>query len=174
MQNAKDTFYMALRGRLAELNPARTMVVRGAVRPGIVVEENELPSAGTSTDAFVLQWTALKVDPHGPMPLAAMSCDIRYATDGAIARTTAGTTAGTTGNGGMDRGRMLGEMDAELVQAIEPRSAMKMNYAETPAAAMATRVFWSDVVFGAVKAVGERLTRTATVLVFAYQEAGEL
>ena len=45
MQNAKDTFYVTLQGRLAALNPARTIVVRGVVRPGTLVDENELPSA---------------------------------------------------------------------------------------------------------------------------------
>ena len=34
MQNAKDTFYVTLRDRLAAVNPARTMVVRGVTRPG--------------------------------------------------------------------------------------------------------------------------------------------
>ena len=42
MQSAKDTFYVTLRDRLAALNPARTVVVRGMVRPGVLVEENEL------------------------------------------------------------------------------------------------------------------------------------
>jgi hypothetical protein len=38
MQNARDTFYVALRDRLAAVNPARTMVVRSVVRPGLLVE----------------------------------------------------------------------------------------------------------------------------------------
>jgi len=45
MQNAKDTFYVMLQSRLAALNPARTIVVRSQVRPGILVDENELPTA---------------------------------------------------------------------------------------------------------------------------------
>jgi hypothetical protein len=39
---------------------------------------------------------------------------------------------------------------------------------------MATNVFWSDAVFGAVVVNDERLERVATVEVFCYQEAGEL
>ncbi len=39
MQNAKDSFYMALRTRLAAINPERTILLRGAVRPGILAEE---------------------------------------------------------------------------------------------------------------------------------------
>ena len=45
MQNAKDSFYMALRTRLTAINPERTILLRGAVRPGILVEEAEAPSA---------------------------------------------------------------------------------------------------------------------------------
>jgi hypothetical protein len=45
MQNARDTFYVRLRDRLAAVNPARTMVLRGVTRPGVLVEENELASA---------------------------------------------------------------------------------------------------------------------------------
>src|SRR5437763_1818729 len=102
MQRARDTFYMTLRERLAGLNPARTVVVRGATRPGVLVEENELASAFEPVDAFRLRWTGLKVDSQGEMPLVAMTCEIRYATDG------------SAGNGGMDRGRLLAGMDAEL------------------------------------------------------------
>ena len=57
MQNAKDTFYVTLRDRLAALNPARTMVVRGVTRPGVLVEENELVSAYEPVDVFCLRWT---------------------------------------------------------------------------------------------------------------------
>jgi hypothetical protein len=168
MQNAKDTFYVTLQSRLAALNPARTIVVRGVVRPGTLVEENELPSAGVSVDAFCLQWTGLQVNSAGPLPLVAMECSIQYATDG------------TPGSGGMDRGRMLAAMDAELAAAIgtEPHAVAKMNYSAAEAGsaptAMGTNVFWADPVFSAATAVGERLERTSTVLVFAYQEAGEL
>jgi hypothetical protein len=168
MQNAKDTFYLTLRGRLAALNPARTTVVRGVVRPGILVEENELPTIAVLVDAFRLNWTALRVDSVGPLPMVTMECSIRYATDG------------ESGNGGMDRGRLLAGMDAELASAlcIPPQTAAKMNYSGASAGvapiAMGTNVFWSDPIFGDAAMVGERLERTATVQVLAYQEAGEL
>jgi hypothetical protein len=60
MQNAKDTFYVTLQSRLAALNPARTVVVRDVVRPGTLVDENELPSAWVPVDAFRLQWTVYR------------------------------------------------------------------------------------------------------------------
>ena len=43
MQAAKDSFYMALRTRLAGLNPTRTMVIDGVTVPAIVVRENLEP-----------------------------------------------------------------------------------------------------------------------------------
>jgi len=169
MEDARDTFYVVLRGRLAALNPARTIVLRGQLRPGVLVEENELPFAFQPVDAFCLHWTALRVDTAGPLPLAAMECEIGYATDG------------TAANGGMDRGRLLAAMDGELLAALNqvPHSAAKMNYsgvAGTGAAptAMATRIFWSQPAFAPVTTSGERIARVATVQVFSYQEAGEL
>jgi hypothetical protein len=168
MQNAKDTFYLTLRSRLAALNPSRTIIVRGAIRPGTLVEENELPATSIPLDTFRLQWTALHVDSTSPLPLVSMECAIQYATDG------------SSGSAGMDRGRRLAQMDAELASALaaEPQAVAKMNYAAAGVGvaptAMATTIFWADPVFGVAAAVGERLERTATVQVFAYQEAGEV
>ena len=168
MQNAKDTFYIMLQSRLAALNPARTIVVRGVVRPGTLVDENELPAASVPLDAFRLQWTKLQVTSASPLPWVAMECIISYATDG------------TAGNGSMDRGRMLAAMDAELAAALaqSPHAVPKLNYSAAGAGVaptpMATNIFWADPVFDATTAVDERLERTATVQVFSYQEAGEL
>jgi hypothetical protein len=168
MQNAKDTFYVTLRDRLAAVNPARTMVVRGVTRPGVRVEENELTSADVPTGVFSLRWGSLKVDAAGALPLVAMGCEIRYCTDG------------DSGNGGMDRGRLLAGMDAELVAAVNaaPQNMGKMNFSGSgvgvAGASMGTNVFWGDVAFGAVMVDGERLERVATVEVWAYQEADEL
>ena len=168
MQNAKDTFYITLQQRLAALNPERIIVVRGVVRPASLVEENEIPTAAEPTDAFRLTWTALSVDAQSPMPLVTMECAIEYSTDG------------TEANGGMDRGRKLSAMDAELAAALTqtPHCAPKLNYSAAgpgiAPTAMTTNIFWADPVFGAAKAINERLARTATVQVFAYQEAGEL
>ena len=164
MQNARDTFYVTLRDRLAAVNPARTMLVRSVMRPGLLVEENELASANPPADVFRLRWTGLRLDSKGALPLAAMSCEIRYATDG------------SAGNGGMDRGRLLAGMDAELAAAINasPQNVGKMNYLASPVVGMVTNVFWGDVAFAAATVNGERLERMATVEVFCYQEAGEL
>jgi len=161
MQNMKDTFYITLRDRISAINPARLVLVRGESRPAVVVEENELPSSFDHNETYVLRWTETKLDTGGPLPLVVMRCEIRY------------ETAGNFGNGGMDRGRILSVMDAELAAAINtsPQRAAKTNFANT--AAMQTNIFWSDVAFAPEQTINERLSRTVTVEVFSYQEAGE-
>ncbi|HET8637843.1 MAG TPA: hypothetical protein VFL96_13425 [Acidobacteriaceae bacterium] len=162
MQNAKDTFYITLRNRLASVNPDRTMTLRGVVRPGILVEEAEAPAAQLPLDVFVLRWTKLGADTQIPSALAAMVCEIHYA------------TSGTRDNMGLDRGRALEAMDDELLRMLTPSSAAKMNYTQSPAAQMGTSIFWSQPVFAAEATTRERVGRVAMVEVFAFQEQGEL
>ncbi len=168
MQNAKDTFYEVLRSRLVRLNPERTIVLRGVVRPGVLVEENELLSAVAIPDCFRLRWSAAQVDPNGTMALMMLECCVDY------------ETSGTAVNGGMDRGRALAAMDAEFQGAVNapPRNVLKMNYSGlangNPAVAMQTSVWWSEAAFGEMVAKDDRLARTATVQLMSYQEAGEL
>lgn len=161
MQNAKDTFYITLRDRLTTVNPDRTMTLRGFMRPAILVEEAEPPAAQLLLDTFVLRWTKLATDTQLPSILASMTCEIHYA------------TAGTQQNAGLDRGRVLEEMDDELLQMLCSSSTPKMNYAQTPAAQMGTNIFWSPAVFAPATKVRERVGRVATVEVFAFQEQGE-
>jgi hypothetical protein len=161
MQNAKDSFYVALRGRLAVLNPERTVLLRASVRPGILVEEAEGPFAQLPTDVFVLRWLGLAVDQDLPSAMVAEECEIAY------------STLGTQSFGGLDRGRALSEMDEELAGILAPYWTPKLNYTATPAVAMLTNVFWDEPVFGAVTVVRDRLTRVARVVVYSYQEAGE-
>lgn len=168
MQNAKDTFYEVLQGKLAALNPERTIVLRGVVRPGVLVEENELLSAVALPDCFRLRWSVSSTDPNGVMPMVTLQCAIDY------------ETAGTAMNSGMDRGRALAAMDAELQAAVNPlpRISSKVNYAGlafgSAAVTMSTNIWWGQVVFGETVIKDDRLARTATVSVMCYQEAGEL
>ncbi|MFP5204054.1 MAG: hypothetical protein ACLGSH_01720 [Acidobacteriota bacterium] len=161
MQNAKDSFYMALRTRLQSLNPERTCLLRGAVRPGILVEEAEAPFAQLPGDVFVLRWTVLGADVNLPAQMAAAQCEILY------------STCGTQTFGGLDRGRALSEMDTELLAILQPFSTPKMNYEATPPAAMLTQVFWDEPVFAPAVTLRDRLSRSAAVVVYSYQEAGE-
>ncbi len=162
MENAKDTFYITLRNRLAAVNPQRVMVLRGVQRPGILVEEAEAPAAQLPGDVFVLRWTAMSADTQFPAAMMEMMCEVLYA------------TSGTINNAGLDRGRLLADMDAELLAMLSPNSVQKMNYSVTPAAAMNTKVFWSEPAFQPATTLRDRLTRIAKVTVWAYQEQGEL
>lgn len=168
MQNAKDTFYEVLRGRLAAINPERTVVLRGVTRPGVEVLENEMVSAFSLPDCFRVEWGAVSVDCEGAMPAVAMECAIEY------------ETAGTGLNAGMDRGRMLSAMDGELLAAVNacPHNAAKMNYAGLErggsATVMGTNVWWGALSFGKVAVKKDRVGRIASLIVMSYQEVGEL
>ncbi len=170
MQNAKDSFYMTLRTRLQTINPQRTILLRSAVRPGILVEEAESPlsqsASGTAfplvpTDVFVLRWLGLAVDMDQALPLVAAECEVIYA------------TLGTQSFGGLDRGRAMTEMDLELMQMLTPFQTPKVNYAVSPVQTMLTQVFWDEPVYTPMVVQRDRLTRSARVMVYSYQEAGE-
>jgi hypothetical protein len=161
MQNAKDSFYMTLRSRLAAVNPARTILVRGATRPGMLVADAEAPAAQMPCDVFVLRWKGLAVDMDLTTTMAAEDCEISYA------------SAGTQAFGGLDRGRMLSAMDEELLAILQPFCTQKMSYAVQPASAMQTQVFWTEPSFTPVDSQRDRLSRSARVMVYSYQEQGE-
>lgn len=161
MQNAKDSFYVALRTRLAALNPARTVLLRGALRPGILVEEAEAPFAQLPSDVFVLRWLGFAADTGLASTLAAEECEIVY------------QTSGTQNFGGLDRGRALAAMDGELLAILQPFTTAKLNYATQPPAALGTNVFWDEPIFAPVSTQRDRLTRSARLLVYSYQTTGD-
>ena len=161
MQNAKDSFYMALRTRLTAINPERTILLRGAVRPGILVEEAEAPFSQLPNDVFILRWLGLAADMDLASTMAADQCEVNY------------QTCGTQSFGGLDRGRALSEMDEELLAMLQPFYAPKLNYTATPPAAMLTQVFWDEPAFAPIGIQRDRLSRTASVMVYSYQEQGE-
>jgi hypothetical protein len=161
MQNAKDSLYMALRARLTAVNPERTILLRGAVRPGILVEEAEAPFSQLPSDVFILRWLGLGVDLDLSSTMAAEECEIVY------------QTCGTQSFGGLDRGRSLSAMDEELVALLQPFHTPKLNYEATPPAAMLTQVFWDEPTLGPIMVQRDRLSRSAKVMVYSYQEQGE-
>ena len=161
MQNAKDSFYMALRTRLAAINPERTILLRGTVRPGILVEEAEAPFSKLPDDVFVLRWLALGIDTNLVSTMAAAECEVLY------------QTCGTQSFGGLDRGRALSEMDEELVAMLQPYYTPKLNFLATPPATMLTQVFWDEAAFTPIATQRDLLSRSAKVVVYSYQEQGE-
>src|ERR1700744_1151205 len=82
MQNAKDSFYMALRTRLVAINPDRIILLRGAVRPGILVEEAEAPFSQLPDDVYILRWLGLGVDVDLASTMVAEECEVIYQTCG--------------------------------------------------------------------------------------------
>lgn len=161
MQNAKDSFYMALRARLASINPERMVLIRGALRPGILVEEAEAPASQSPPDVFVLRWLGLGSDSGLASTLVAQECEILY------------QTCGTQCFGGLDRGRALCAMDAELVAMLAPCGTPKLNYASQPPVTMLTQVFWDEPAFTPLVAQRDRVSRSARVTVYSYLEQGE-
>ena len=159
-QDAKDSFYLALRNRLALLNPDRTATVRGAVRPAVVVAENELvPGDGNGPrNTFALHWSAVTADTSEAMPLEHARCEIRV------------VTAGSPEVAGMDRGRELAAMRAELQAMLTPAQAPKVSYAGPAVATAATPVFWSEIVSEEVKETAGELRLQCAVEVFSWRE----
>ena len=162
MQNARDSFYIALRNRLAALNPGRTVRVRGVQRPSLLVEEAEAVMAEAVEDVFVLRWTAATAMELMPTPLLALGCEVHYG------------TSGTQTNAGLDRGRALSEMDREMLTVLQPLWTPKLRYSVTPAAAMQTNVFWTEPELGAAAADRNVLRRVMKLTVYAFEEPGEL
>jgi hypothetical protein len=152
---------MSMRTRLTAINPERTILLRGAVRPGILVEEAEAPFNQLPTDVFVLRWTAMGVDTDLPSTMAGAQCEIHYA------------TCGTQSFGGLDRGRVLSQMDSEVLAMLQPLLTPKVNYMTAPPTPMMTQVFWDEPLFSPITAQRDRLSRSASVMIYSYQEPGE-
>ncbi len=161
MQNAKDSFYMALRTRLAAINPERTILLRGTVRPGILVEEAEAPFSQLPNDVFVLRWLGLGVDMDLGSTMAAEECEVLY------------QTCGTQSFGGLDRGRSLSADGRRTVgdarSFLHPEAQLHGDAAGNDADA---RVL-GRAGFGPITVQRDRLSRSAKVMVYSYQEQGE-
>ena len=122
MQAVKDSFYMALRGRLAAGNSRE-----------IVVCENGSPTSLSKPDTFYLRWSGADTLP--PDAAAAgwrsLRCAIAY------------RTSGSEDSCGDDRGRELATMDAQLSAAVEPRQTALLDYTQEPPADLANEILWT-------------------------------
>jgi len=161
MVDAKDSFYIALRDRLTTLNPQRTMMARGAVRPGILVEEAEPAVSQLPRDVYVLRWTGVSRDLSLPSRMVMLNCEIHYC------------TAGSDAACGLDRGRALTTMDSEVVEMLEPASTPAMSFDAIPATATGGTTFWTTPSFGTTIISRDCLGRMAKVTVFARQAEGD-
>jgi hypothetical protein len=170
MQFAKDSFFLALQQRLAGLNPGRTVTINGAAVPAVVVVENLPPSSGEQQPiAFYLEWgLASVVDGHaGTGALMSLECVISYYTFGSVQSM-------------VDRGRVLGELDGELLGICQPPNTEKRDYTQAPSADLGTSVFWNQAVFEETKKSGvvdsadrhsdSRVERKARLTIFFFSE----
>jgi hypothetical protein len=108
-----------------------------------------------------LRWIGLGVDLNLGSTMVAEQCEIIY------------QTCGTQSFGGLDRGRSLSEMDEELVAMLQPFHTPNLNYTATPPIALLTQAFWDEPGFGPIAIQRDRLSRSANVTVYSYQEQGE-
>jgi len=164
MQFAKDSFYIALRDRLAVVNPARTVVVNGATRPAILNFENEVQTdTALLPDAFYLSWGAVAVAKgweSATRPMMAMECKISYGTQGSA-------------EAGNDRGRTLAALDMELLCICSPAQTIKKDWTQVPSQSLGTNVAWSGLHMGEVGVLvlpAWSLSRVAQLTVFFFPE----
>lgn len=147
MQSTKDTFYAALRDRLALLSPNRAI---------IVAENAPATAAPAPLDTFILHWSAPAIIQAiaANQALWRMDCRIAYSTAGADPACT-------------DRARSLAALTSELIAITTPRNTPKRDYAT--ATDLGTNIFWSDPRF-ADAATANALTRAADFTVYFFSE----
>ncbi|MGH9494612.1 MAG: hypothetical protein ACRD3B_06405 [Candidatus Sulfotelmatobacter sp.] len=144
MQFAKDSFFLALQQRLASLNPARTVAVNGATLPAILVVENLPPSwAEPELNTFYIEWGAADVVAGRAGNGALMSLDV------VISYYSLGTVQSM-----VDRGRVLAQLDDELLSICQPPNTEKRDYTQSPSADLGTSVFWGQPSFDEGKGSG--------------------
>jgi hypothetical protein len=146
MQFAKDSFFLALRERLEALNPARVVTVNGASVPAMVVEENLPPTyAERAPNTFYIEWGAAEVDSGQGWACGLMRLDV------AISYYSFGSVESM-----VDRGRLLDQLDFELLSVCQPPNTEKRDYTRSPSADLGTRVFWSQPTFPVGNGAGKR------------------
>lgn len=160
MQFSKDSFFLALRDRLAALAPDRTVIVDGAARPAVLVAENESSTAAPPLPrAFYLHYGACEaINPSSPAPLYRLDCEIAY------------RTGFETGDSHA-RGRALGALDQELLCLCSPPRTAKVDAAQAPPRPLGSTVSWSALSFLAPDDAGSELRRRARLSLFFYMES---
>lgn len=167
MQATKDSFFRALQARLAVVNPARTVTVDGQTKPAILVAENEpYPPAKLFLNTFYIHWLGAPAVAEFEGTLAP-----RYEQIAQIEYFIQGTSA--LQRPFADRGRILSQLDGELIQILFPGFTEKKNYAQQPPASLGStlRWRWNPNLQTVEEKEGAVLKRFATVHVSFYLEA---
>lgn len=159
MQEVKDSFYMTLRERLSELNPART--IGEAPRPAVLVCENECQPWLLMPEAFYLRWLGQSGLPNDAVAVGwhGLRCEIGY------------RTAGSELSAGKDRGRTLAALDVELRAMLQQYSARLKDYSIDPDRALDSTILWTHPVFQEAKDELNGLQRTVAVEILWREDA---
>lgn len=166
MQAAKDSFFRALQGRLTTVNPARTVTLDGVVRPAILVVENEpYPPPKLFFNTFYIHWLGAPVvrefSTANP-PRYEQIAQIEYFLQGTAALQKPFA----------DRGRLMAQLDRELVQILFPGFTAKFDYSITPAQSLGSTLLWrwTPNLRTVADGEGSLLRRLAAVSVSFYPE----
>jgi len=165
MQAAKDSFFRALQSRLAVVNPARTITMDGATRPAILVVENEsYPPPKLFFNTFYIHWLgapAVREFSGTLAPRYSLAAQLEYFVQGtpSLQRPFA------------DRGRLLAQLDRELIEILFPGSAEKMDHSAVPPVPLGSSLLWRWTPSFQTFADGGVLRRLTTVNVSFFLEA---
>jgi hypothetical protein len=136
MQAAKDSFFRALQSRLAAVNSARTITLDGVVRPAVLVVENEpYPPPKLFFNAFYIHWLgapAVREFSATLAPRYSLAAQLEYFVQGtpSLQRIFA------------DRGRLLAQLDRELLEILFPGATEKLDHSAVPPASLGSQVLW--------------------------------
>jgi hypothetical protein len=166
MQAAKDSFFRALQARLAAVNAARTITVDGVVRPAILVAENEpYPPPKLFFHTFYIHWLgapAVRGFSRMQAPRYEQVAQIEYFVQGtpSLQRPFA------------DRGRLMAQMDRELLEILFPGFTEKLDYSAAPPQSLGSQICWrwTPDLRTIADGDGSILRRVATVNVSFYLE----
>lgn len=167
MQAAKDSFFRALQSRLALVNPARTITTGGVTKPAILVSENEpYPPAKLFFNTFYIHWIGAPAVPEFGGTLAP-----RYEQIAQMEYFVQGTSA--LHRPFADRGRLMAQLDRELVQILFPGFTPKQDHGQQPPAPLGSTLHWrwNPDLRTVTEKEGSVLRRVATVNVSFYLEA---
>lgn len=177
MRFAKDSFFVALRDRLAVVNPGRTIALDGQTRPAVVALENEPVTAADPAaivnpltlttlqrprvaNAFYLNWGAARVVAQtGAQPLLALECSIGF------------SARGEESGAGQERGRRFGELMEELLQILSPARCDKADYTSGTPTLLGSSIFWTPPRFAAPQFAAAEIRGSANVTLFFSPEA---
>ncbi len=135
MQFAKDSFFLALQTRLAALNPTRKVTLNGSTVSAIVVAgESAANLRRTAAEYFLHPLGSGRVWLVG---LAGSGYSRKHGRAHLVLHRADPSPAWWI------VGRLLAQLDEELLAICQPSNTEKCDYTQSPSADMGTRVVWN-------------------------------